>query len=282
MAPAALVLLLLLAGCQLALDARIPTRPAPEEGDEAEASPATAARPAAPTIAELPGLGPGACPGNEKEPGGFQPRGKLRSFYVGRGGRLWYYMNCYYWVTDSALREEDLWLKAEVIERFTDLKTWPDGEPAMGPRPKVTLEYWEITKTGRTVRLDNHRDFFLLDDQFSAGAIEVEFTLTLGRLEVRDTRGRWGRSKKAYVLVSRNYSGGGGIGEENTRFVPLETEAVTVWSYRVPWDVFPQRLTRSAWQALKPPAWKLTARRPPPDLGRRAPVVTPHSIPTDR
>lgn len=273
---ASLAVLILLAACRLSLDARMPARPEGEAAGTETASPP-------PSTARIPGIGPGARPGDRTGPGGFQARGTLRSFYVGRGGRLWYYMNCYYWVTDSALEaEEDLWLKAEVVEQFTDLKTWPDGDEVMGPRPKVTLEYWEMTKTGRSVRLDNHRDFFLLDDMYSAGAIEVEVTLTLGRLEVRDKRGRWGRSKKAYVLVSRNYSGGGGIGDENTRFVPLETEAVTVWTYRVPWDVFPQRLTRSAWQAMKPPTWTFAERRPPPNLGRRAPVVTPHTITAPR
>ena len=264
----ALILLILAPACRLALEERVPVRP------EGEAERAT---PPPPSTARIPGLGPGARPGDAKSAGGFQARGKLRNFYVGRGGRLWYYMNCYYWVTDSAPKD-DLWLKAEVVEEFKDLRTWPDGETAMGPEPKVTLEYWQMSKTGRSVRLDNHRDFFLLDDQYSAGAIEVKVTLTLGKLEVRDKRGRWGRSKKAYVLVTRNYSGGGGIGDENTRFVPLETEAVTVWAYRIPWDVFPQRMTRSAWQDLKPPSWDFVERREPPNLGRRAPVVTPHSV----
>ena len=219
-------------------------------------------------------LGVGAAPGTKDGPGGFVPRGAARNFYAAAGGRLWYYVNCYYWAPESA-PVDDLWIKAEVVEAFRDLRRWPDGAAAASPEPKVTVEYWKVGSTRRAVRLDNHKDFCLLSDRYTAGAIEVEVTLTLGRLAVRDARDRWGPAREAYVLVSRNYSGGGGIGADHARFVPLQQEAVTVWGYRVPWSTHPQRLTRSSWGRLELPAWSLNERRPPPIVRAREPVVTP-------
>ena len=270
--PACALLLLLLGGCRVSLGDAMAPGPDASAGADVAAAASSPAGPAG--EATLARLGPGAAPGDANGPGGFVPRGSLRNFYTGRGGRLWYYMNNYYWVPDSAPRE-DLWIKAHVVEEFEDLRTWPGGAPAKGPDPKVTAEYWRVGSTGRTVRLDNHRDFFLLEDQYTSGAITLRVTLTLGRLEVRDTRGRWGRSKQAYVLVSRNYSGGGGLGADRTRFVPLETEAVTVWGYRVPWSTHPQRLTRSQWSRLELPTWGLVERRLPPGAPTPGPVITP-------
>ncbi len=207
-------------------------------------------------------LGEGASPGNAHGKGGFVPRGSLRNFYAASGGRLWYYMNNYYWVPKSALRK-DLWIKAEVTESFSGLRKWPDGKTVKGPVPKVTVEYWLVGTKGRTVRIDNHKDYLLLADNYTAGKISVKVTLTLGALQVKDKKGIWGDSPKSYVLESRNYSGGGGLGASHTRFVPLRTEAVTVWGYEIPWDTHPQRLTRSNWRRLKMPKWKLITRRAP-------------------
>ena len=57
------------------------------------------------------------------------PRGRRRNFYAGAGGRLWYYMNNYYWVSETAPLE-DLWIKAEVEDfkekRLADINTQID------------------------------------------------------------------------------------------------------------------------------------------------------------
>jgi hypothetical protein len=127
--------------------------------------------------------------------------------------------------------------------------------------------------------LDSHKDFCLLSDEYTAGAISVEVTLTLGRLEVRQDEGPWERPREAYVLESRNYSGGGGIGPERARFEALPTEAVTVWGYSVPWSTHPQRVTRSNWRRLALPAWRLIDRRPPPGVGIHPPVTGPAVTP---
>jgi len=202
----------------------------------------------------------------------------MRNFYTGHGGRLWYYMNNYYWVSPRLVRNDlwvkGLWIKADVTETFGELRRWPDGSPVADPTAKTTVEYWLVGATGRTVRLDNHKDYCLLSDQYTAGRISVEVTLTLGRLEVMDKGGRWRRPRKAYVLEERNYSGGGGIGAERARFRSLSTESVTVWSYRVPWSTHPQRMTRSQWRRLPLPTWTLLARRRPAGGSIRAPVVT--------
>lgn len=222
-----------------------------------------------------PVLGAGAAPGNAKGPGGFVPRGSMRNFYAGKGGRLWYYMNNYYWVSDTAPRE-DLWIKAVVVEEFQDLRRWPDGNSVSGPEPKTTVEYWEVAPSGRTVWVDNHRDYCLLSDKYTAGAIVVDITLTLGHLEVQDERSKWGAPEAPYVLEVRNYGRDRGIGAARARFKPLSTEAETVWSYRIPWSTHPQRLTRSNWKRMKVPSWEYRERRPPPrPAAEHEPVVTP-------
>jgi hypothetical protein len=217
--------------------------------------------------------GLGAVPGSDLGPGGFVPRGTARNFYAGAGGRLWYYLNNYYWVDRSSVRE-DLWLKTEVVEEFTDLRRWPDGSPAIGPAPKITIEYWKIGPTGRSVRLDNHKDYLLVAEGTSAGAIEVRVTLTLGRVHVRDEAGRWGDPQENYVLEYRDYADDPGIGAERTRFEALRHEPVNVYGYRIPWSTHPARLTRSDWQELEIPTWRLLVRTAPTGSGD-APVTTP-------
>lgn len=277
---ACLLPLLLLGACRARLGGVLPeaTLPAGTVTVPAEA-PAAAPTPAVP----VPVLGDGAAPGDKRGPGGFVPRGAARNFYAASGGQLWYYLNAYYWAPSTA-PSDDLWILTEVVEAFQDLKRWPDGRAVAGPEPKITVEYWEVGRTGRSVRLDNHKDFCLLADAYTAGAIHVRVTLTLGRLRVRDARGRWRRSPQAYVLESKNYAGGGGIGADATRFVPLASEAVTVWGYRVPWDTHPQRLTRSSWQDLELPAWELLERRPPPlvVVPEPDPALTPSPAAVDR
>ena len=217
-------------------------------------------------------LGAGAAPGNAKGPGGFVPRGKLRNFYAGPGGRLWYYMNNYYWVSDTAPLDK-LWLKAEVTERFEGLRRWPDGNAVDGPEPKVTIEYWEVSPSGRTVWVDNHRDYVLLSDHYTAGAIVVDVRLTLGHVQARGSRG-WSDPEEPYLLESRNYGKGRGVGTAAVRFRPLRGESVNTWQYRVPWDTHPQRLTRSNWKRLPLPSWRFVDRKPPP-AAEQEPVVTP-------
>jgi hypothetical protein len=218
-------------------------------------------------------LGEGAAPGGVDGPGGFVPRGEARNFYAGAGGRLWYYLNNYYWAPGTA-PEGDLWIKAEVVAGFQGLRRWPDGARAPDPEPKVTVEYWRVGPRGRSVRLDNHKDYCLVSDGWSAGAVEVKVTLTLGRVRVADGRGVWETPSEAYVLERRNYTDDHGIGAERTRFVPLESEPVTEWGYRIPWSTHPERLTRSRWLDLELPTWSLLAKRAPP-RDSRAPVTTP-------
>jgi hypothetical protein len=187
----------------------------------------------------------------------------MRSFYAGAGGRLWYYLNNYYWAPAGVPRD-DLWIKAEVDETFTDLRRWPDGAAVPPTTPKTTVEYWRVAPGGRTVRLDNHKDYCLLEDAYTAGAIEVRVVLTLGRVHVRDPAGRWDRPKESYVLESRNYRlNEPGIGAERTRFVALPGEPVNVWGYRIPWSTHPERITRSRWLELPLPTWRLLERRAP-------------------
>ncbi len=265
LAPGVLVAVLLLGACRASLPAPVegaPTSPGPEE-----AGPVPLAAP-----------GDGAAPGNADGPGGFVPRGSARNFYAGAGGRLWYYMNNYYWAPASAPLD-DLWIKAVVVETFTDLRRWPDGLEVPPPAPKITNEYWRVGPGRRSVRLDNHKDYCLLSDRYTAGAITVQVTLTLGHLRVRDDHERWGGPKEAYVLESRNYADRDGIGADHAHFEPLRGEPVTVWGYRVPWSVHPQRLTRSSWQDLELPDWSLLERRAPPNAPARP--VTPDTGPSD-
>lgn len=266
-AVACLLLLLVLGACRVSLREALP------------ASAASGPEPLQPVVVAATGpagerLGAGAAPGGTKGPGGFVPRGSRRNFYTAAGGRLWYYLNNYYWAPPD-LPREDLWIHAEVVEEIRDLRRWPDGRALAAAAPKVTVEYWEVGRKGRSIRLDSHKDFCLLSDQLTAGAITVEVVLTLGRLRVRDKDGTWGRPADAYVLEARNYSGGGGIGAERTRFEPLPTEAVTVWRYRIPWSSHPQRFTRSSWRRLKAPSWHLVESKPHAAVPIRPPAVTP-------
>lgn len=240
-----------------------------------------------PTLADRQ-RGRGVAPGDERGPGGFVPRREAKSFYSAGGGRLWYYLNTYYWAP-TALETDDLWIFADVVERFTDLRRWTDGAPepvpaSRTPAPKHTTEYWQVGRTGRAITLDNHKDFCLLDDDLCTGAIEVTVTLTLGRLRVRGPDGAWGRSKQPYVLEFRDYGDGRGLGVANARFTPLDDEPTTVWTYRVPWSSLPGRMTRSTWEELRVPTWTLVERRPsrrptddgalPAAPGATAPVTT--------
>ncbi len=222
--------------------------------------------------------GEGAAPGNAKGPGGFVSRGEARNFYAAGGGRLWYYMNNYYWAPKGVPRK-GLWIKAEVTERFRDLLRWPDRAPLASPPPKETVEYWEVGATGRTTALDNHKDFLLRSDDCGAGAIEVTVTLTLGRVLLRYPKGTWGPPDDFYVLEHRTYGDDRGVGSDRTRFTPLEREPVTVWRYRIPWATFPARLTRSNWEDLDLPEWSLVERRAPPATPR--PAVTTVSEPDE-
>ncbi len=240
----------------------------PDQLDAGAGSTSAAPKPKAATY------GPGAQPGGATKPGGFVPRGSMRNFYAGARGRLWYYMNNYYWVPPKS-PPRGLWIKADVIEKFSDLRTWPDGKAVTGPAPKTTVEYWEVGKSGRTVWVDNHKDFLLLADHYTAGAISVDVTLTLGRLMVKNKKEHWAYPEEPYILEDRNYRKDRGIGAARTRFEPLATEAITVWSYTVPWNTHPQRLTRSNWKRMKLPSWKLVARTPPrPAPARPATPVT--------
>ncbi len=218
--------------------------------------------------------GRGAAPGDERGPGGFVPRRDARSFYSAGGGRLWYYLNHYYWAP-SGVPTKDLWIRAEVVEEFRGLRRWPDGRPVDGPPPKVTREYWAVGASGRTVTIDNHKDFWLLRDAYCAGEIHVAVTLELGRLSVRDAGGAWGAPSAPYVLEERSFGDGRGIGREAARFEPHPRQPTTAWEYRVPWASCPARMTRSSWAELEVPAWvrvdrPLPARPPAP----RPPVTT--------
>jgi hypothetical protein len=232
--------------------------------------------------------GRGAAPGDERGPGGFVPRREAKSFYSAGGGRLWYYLNTYYWAPEG-LATDEVWIHAEVVERFAGLRHWADGTPApvaepKRPAPKRTIEFWRVGRTGRAITLDNHKDFCLLDDDLCTGAIEVTVTLTLGALRVRGAEGAWGPGRQPYLLAFRDYGDGRGIGVENARFTPLEGEPTTVWAYRVPWSSLPGRMTRSTWEELRVPTWVLVERRPsrrptedgvgPTAPGATAPVTT--------
>jgi len=219
-----------------------------------------------PTLADRQ-RGRGAAPGDERGPRGFVPRREAKSFYSAGGGRLWYYLNTYYWAP-VGLATDDLWIRAEVVERFASLRRGQDTSPEVVPTsrvpaPKRTAEFWKVGATGRAVTIDNHQDFCFLADDLCAGAIEVQVVLTLGRLRVRGADGGWEASAKPYVLEHRDDGDGRGIGAGNTRFTALDGEPTTAWAYRVPWSSLPGRMTRSTWEELRVPTWALVERRPP-------------------
>jgi len=228
----------------------------------------------------------GAVPGGTDGPGGFVARGSARNFYVGRGGRLWYYLNNYHWAPVD-LEAHGVWIRAELRADFIDLVRWPDRGALTSPPTKTTVEYWAVGPGNRSVRLDNHKDYWLLDPKTCAGSARVEVTLTLGRLQVRDAQGAWAVPSEGYVLESRNYltDEPPGIGAESARFEPLDDRPTTTWGYAIPWSTGTSPLTRSAWQDLQIPAWRLLdARQDPPSPSAAAPqplvppspVVTPN------
>jgi hypothetical protein len=225
----------------------------------------------------------GAVPGGADGPGGFVPRGSARSFYAGAGGRLWYYLNNYWWVaseTAGSPRDDELWIRAEVRADFRALERWPERTPLASPPTKLTVEYWRVGPGGRSVRLDNHKDYWQLDPKTCAGVVEVEVTLTLGRLRLVGARGELVPPEDAWVLEHADYGDERGVGAARTRFTALADRPTTVWGYRIPWSTWPSPLTRSAWQDLDLPAWRLCSVTEPPDAAPGAtpptgPVVTP-------
>jgi hypothetical protein len=250
--------------------------------------PTGAAKPSAPTptAAERARLAErGAAPGGNDGRGGFVARGSARNFYAGAGGRLWYYLNNYYWVP-ADLPVEGLWIRAEVRADFVDLLRWPERTSLASPPTKTTVEYWAVGPEGRSVRLDNHKDYVLLDPKTCAGRVKVEVTLTLGRLRVADEKGTWAAPTEGYVLERRNYRDDHppGIGAERTRFEPLADRPTTTWDYVIPWATGASPLTRSSWQDLDVPAWRLSEARldvapshegPTSSRAPEPPVITP-------
>ena len=73
-----------------------------------------------------------------------------------------------------ALAAPPLLLLALPRAAFRDLKKWPDATPVAPTEPKVTIEYWEVGATGRTTRIDNHKDFWNVEDDWCAGAVVVD------------------------------------------------------------------------------------------------------------
>ena len=214
----------------------------------------------------------GAAPGDEHGPGGFVSRQEEKSFYPASGGQLWYYLNLYYWAP-KGLDTKDLWIREEVVEEWQDLRHWPDGASVASPPPKVTHEYWEVGASGRTMAIDNHKDFWLEADGWCDGAIAVRMTLQLGRLRIRKPGQDWARPRAHYVLDRCSYGDAKGLGEGNARFEPLDGRPVTVWAYRIPWSEHPNKLTRSAWQRLKVPDIEFV-RREDAEPVARTPVTT--------
>lgn len=216
--------------------------------------------------------GAGAAPVDERGPGRFVDRKEARTFYAAGGGRLWYYLNLYYWAPEG-VDTTDLWIKAVVTERFEELARWPDAAPVDPPPPKTTVEYWEVGATGRSMAIDNHKDFWLQSSDWCTGAIDVTMTLELGRVRIRDAKGAWIRPRAHYVLDRRDYGKGGGLAEGDARFEALAREPVTVWGYRIPWSSAPGKPTRSTWEKLDLPRLELRERRvvPRPDA---SPVLT--------
>ena len=161
------------------------------------------------------------------------------------------------------LDRTDLWIRAQVVATFRDLRRWPDSAPVEPPPPKVTVEYWRVGPSGRTVVIDNHKDFWSVDDDWCGGAVGVEMTLQLGHVRVRDGRGAWARPTLAYVLDRRSYEPKAGLGSRNIAFAPLPREPVNVWRYDLPWSACPGRFLRSNWAEMRVPDLRLSSSRPP-------------------
>jgi hypothetical protein len=199
----------------------------------------------------------GAAPGDERGPGRFVARTD-RTFYAAAGGRLWYYLNLHYWVPED-LGGADLWIRAEVVAAFRDLQRWPDSASVEAPPRKTTVEYWKVGPSGRTVVIDNHKDFWSVHDDWCAGAVGVEITLQLGRVLVRDARGAWAKPTLSYVLDRKSYEPRSGIGAENIAFSPLPREPVNVWRYDLAWSTCPARFLRSNWAEMRTPELRLVS-----------------------
>lgn len=222
-------------------------------------------------------------PGDERGPGRFVARGDARSFYAAGGGQLWFYLNSDYWVRKD-LDPTDLWIKTDVVARFVELRRWRDGAAVESRPPKFTHEYWKVGPSGRTVKLDNHKDFVLLSDGYAAGALVVEVALALGRLRERGPDGVLRPPRAPYVLEARDYGTDRGVGPDALHFEPLPGEPVTRWAYRVPWSSLPGPMTRSVWEGLRPPKWQRLEVGPPPHAGPRVPhaPTAPATTPGDR
>jgi hypothetical protein len=195
------------------------------------------------------------------------------TFYAASGGQLWWYLNLYYWVEKATLEArgtEDLWIREEVVETVSDLRRWPKGEPVPPPEPKTTLEYWKVGASGRTITIDNHKDFWLEASDLSSGRIRVTMTLTVGRLSEHGKDGRWRAPAAPYVLERRNY-GPKTKPPAPLRFEPMPTEPVNTWAYAIAWDAFPAKFTKSNWIGLPVPRIALEKSETPP---RPAPAVT--------
>jgi hypothetical protein len=220
--------------------------------------------------------GGGAAPGDEKGPGRFVDRSPEKSFYAASGGQLWWYLNLYKWAPQG-VDLADLWIQEEVVEELEELRRWPDSTPVEAPPKKTTLESWEVGPTGRTKAVDNHKDSWLLAENWCAGAVRVSMTLRLGRLRVRGDDGVWTRSRTPYVLHRRDYGPGAREGRPWS-FEALATEPATVWEYRIAWSACPHRFVRSNWEALDVPALRFL-RAEPLVADRPAPVVTESETP---
>lgn len=248
-------------------------RPGADRSPEDETAFARASRAAATAAPHGPaGRRRGAAPGDERGPGRFVPRRDARTFYAATGGQLWYYLNLYYWAPEGA-DPKDLWIKAEVVEAMRGLRRWPDAAPAPAPAPKTTVEYWAVGASGRTMTIDNHKDFVLAADGWCAGAIEVTITLVPGRLRVRGGAGAWESPRTRYVVERRDFGAAVGVGEAGVRFEPLPAEPTTVWAYAIPWRTYPSKLVRSVWEGLPVPTLRLVDRIEPA-APTRAPVFT--------
>jgi hypothetical protein len=245
--------------------------------EEAPAGPGRApAAAATPAVAPVPAPRRGASPGDERGPGGFVSRRDhgAETFYGASGGQLWYYLNLYYWVEKPTLSEhgpKDLWIREEVVETVSDLRRWPKGDAVPAPEPKTTLEYWKVGVSGRTITIDNHKDFWLESADLSSGRIRVSMTLTVGRLERRGEDGRWRAPAEPYVLERRNYGPKTKSPPPALRFAPIAGEPVNIWAYAIEWNAAPAKFTRSNWIGLPVPEIRLESSEVPP---RPAPAVT--------
>src|SRR5205823_1914953 len=154
----------------------------------------------------------------------------------------------------AGLDTADLWIKAEVVETFAELKHWPDGADAKSPDSKTTVEYWKVGPTHRAVTIDNHKDFWLESEAWCAGRIGVTITLQLGRgVQLKGADGAFAATPKTYVLERRSYDPAAGHGASAIRWTPLEGEPVNVWAYAIPWSTCPNKMVPSHWVGMRMP-----------------------------